>query len=227
VTGKTAGTRPAARASEETAGAGAAAPARAGAAAEFERVYRANVDVVSAYFARRTTDPQLVADLTADTFVAVITHFGSFDPRKGTARAWVFGIARHVYASHCEAYSQHQDRLRRLAGRRDLDQDQVGELLERIDAERAGRDLIAALAALPERDRAVIELVDIAGLRPNEAAAALGLAPGAVRMRLMRARARLRKQAGRGPTASAGAATKPHAATGSTITNQIRSDGHD
>jgi hypothetical protein len=30
----------------------------------------------------------------------VITHFGSFDPRKGTARAWVFGIARHVYASY-------------------------------------------------------------------------------------------------------------------------------
>jgi hypothetical protein len=52
----------------------------------------------SAYFARRTADPQVVADLTADTFVAVITYFGSFDPRKGTARAWVFGIARSVYA---------------------------------------------------------------------------------------------------------------------------------
>jgi RNA polymerase sigma factor (sigma-70 family) len=178
VTEKTAETRPA-----------------AGTATEFERLYRANVDVVTAYFARRTADPQLVADLTADTFVAVITHFGSFDPRKGTARAWVFGIARHVYASHCEAYSQQQHRLQRLAGRRDLDHDQVGELLERIDAERAGRALITELAALPERDRAVIELVDIAGLRPKEVAAALGLTPGSVRMRLMRTRARLRKQA--------------------------------
>jgi hypothetical protein len=51
------------------------------------------------------------------------------------------------------------------AGRRDLDHDQVTELLKRIDAERAGRDLIAGLATLPERDRAVIELVDIAGSR--------------------------------------------------------------
>jgi DNA-directed RNA polymerase specialized sigma24 family protein len=42
--------------------------ADAGAAAEFERLYRANVDAVTAYFARRTTDPQLVADLTADTY---------------------------------------------------------------------------------------------------------------------------------------------------------------
>jgi RNA polymerase sigma-70 factor (ECF subfamily) len=79
VTEKTAGTRPAAGAGGQTAGAGTAA--------EFERVYRANVDAVSAYFARRTADPQLVADLTADTFVAVISHFGSFDPGRGTARS--------------------------------------------------------------------------------------------------------------------------------------------
>ena len=166
-----------------------------GATAEFERLYRANVDAVTAYFARRAAEPQVVADLTADTFVAAITSFGSFDPRKGTARSWVFGIARRVYASYCEAYSQHQHRLQRLAGRRELDPDQVGELLNRIDAERACRDMLAELAALPEKDRAAIELVDLAGLRPQEAAAALGLAPGTVRMRLLRARARLRAKA--------------------------------
>jgi RNA polymerase sigma factor (sigma-70 family) len=164
-----------------------------GAAAEFERLYRANVDAVTAYFARRTVDPQVVADLTADTFVAVISGFASFDPRKGTARAWVFGIAGHVYAAHCAAYSQQQHRLERLGGRRELDQDQVDELLERIDAERAARGLLSELARLPERYRAVIDLVDIAGLQPREAAVALGLPPGTVRMRLMRARARLRK----------------------------------
>jgi RNA polymerase sigma factor (sigma-70 family) len=169
--------------------------AEAGAAAEFERLYRANVEGVTAYFARRSADPHLVADLTADTFVAVITHFGSFDPRKGTARAWVFGIARHVYASYCEAYNAQQHKMRRLAGRRDLSPDEVEELLDRIDAERAGRSLVSGLAALPERDRAVVELVDVAGLAPKEAATALGLAPGTVRMRLMRARARLRKEA--------------------------------
>ncbi|HEY7274431.1 MAG TPA: sigma-70 family RNA polymerase sigma factor [Trebonia sp.] len=217
MTEKTAGTRPAAAASEQT--------AASGAATEFERLYRANVDAVTAYFARRTADPQLVADLTADTFVAVITGFESFDPRKGTARAWLFGIAGHVYAAHCQAYSHQQHKLQRLAGRRELDQDQVEELLERIDAERAGRGLLAELARLPERDRAVIDLVDIAGLRPQEAAAALGLTPGTVRMRLMRARSRLRKLSGRGvPPGERAAAPEPHMATGSTITNQIRGD---
>jgi RNA polymerase sigma-70 factor, ECF subfamily len=170
----------------------AASASGTGRAAEFERLYRTNVDAVTAYFARRATEPQLVADLTADVFVAVITGFGTFDPRRGSARAWVFGIAKHVYAAYCACYSKQQDQLQRLAGRRDLDHDQVEELLERIDAERAGRNLITELAALPLADREVIELVDIAGLRPKEAAAALGLTPGTVRMRLMRARARLR-----------------------------------
>jgi len=183
------------------------AGAGAGATAEFERLYRANVEAVTAYFARRSADPHVVADLTADTFVAVITSFESFDPRKGTARAWVFGIARRVYASYCEAYSLQEHKLRRLAGRRDLDPDQVEELLDRIDAQRAGRDLVTGLTALPERDRAVIELVDIAGFAPKEAAATLGLTPGAVRMRLMRTRAQLRRQA--------------------TLTNQVRSDNDD
>lgn len=166
-----------------------------GAAAEFERLYRANVEAVTAYFARRSADPHVVADLTADTFVTAITSFGSFDPGRGTARAWVFGIARHVYAAHCEAYGQQQDRLQRLAGRRDLEPDQVEELLDRIDAEWAGRDLVSGLGMLPDRDRALVELVDLAGLRPKEAAAVLGVTPGAARMRLMRARAQLRRHA--------------------------------
>jgi RNA polymerase sigma factor (sigma-70 family) len=163
------------------------------ATAEFERIYRANVAAVTAYFARRSADPQTVADLTADTFVQVITSFSTFDPRKGTARAWVFGIARRIYATHCEEHSQQRNRVLRLAGRRELAPDHIGELLDRIDAERAHRALVTELTTLPPLDRAVIELVDIAGLQSKEAASVLGIAPATVRMRLMRARARLRK----------------------------------
>jgi RNA polymerase sigma factor (sigma-70 family) len=176
------------------------APQRSGpaddAVAEFESLYRANVAVVTAYFARRSSDPQIVADLTADTFVQAITTFATFDPRKGTPRAWVFGIVRRIYAAHCQAHSQQRSRVERLAGRRELAPDEVGELIDRIDAERAGRALVTELTTLPAADRAVVELVDLAGLQPKEAAQVLGVAPGALRMRLMRARARLRKAAG-------------------------------
>src|SRR5690242_5242818 len=68
--------------------------------AEFEHVYRGNFDVVMAYFARRCAEPQVVADLTSETFVRAAGAFGTFDSRKGSARAWVFGIAAHVFAAH-------------------------------------------------------------------------------------------------------------------------------
>ena len=51
---------------------------------------------VVSYFARRYDDPQLVADLTADTFVAAIRAFGEYDPARTGARAWTIGIARKV-----------------------------------------------------------------------------------------------------------------------------------
>ena len=86
-----------------------------GAVAEFEALYRANVAAVTAYFARRSADPQTVADLTADTFVQAITSFATFGPRKGTPRAWVLGIARRIHAAHCQAHSQQRSRVERLA----------------------------------------------------------------------------------------------------------------
>ena len=42
----------------------------------------------------------------------------------------------------------------------------------------------------------MVELVDLAGLQSKEAAQVLGITPGTLRIRLMRARARLRKAAG-------------------------------
>ncbi len=95
--------------------------------AEFEALYRANVGAVTAYFARRSAEPQTVADLTADTFVQAITSFSTFDPRKGTPRAWVFGIARRIYAAHCHAHGQQRSGVARLAGRRELAPDEAGE----------------------------------------------------------------------------------------------------
>src|ERR1700745_3325705 len=65
--------------------------------AEVEQVYVDNADLVLAYFARRCAEPQVVADLTSETFVRAAGAFGSFDQRRGSARAWVFGIAAHVF----------------------------------------------------------------------------------------------------------------------------------
>jgi RNA polymerase sigma-70 factor (ECF subfamily) len=123
-----------------------------------------------------------------------MTSYATFDPGRGSARGWLLAIARRVYARHCDRAAHRQDAASRNAGRRALDTDEIEELVHRIDAERAGRAIIARLGRLPPLDREAVELVDLAGLTPKQAAAALGVSAGAVRVRLFRARTQLRKQ---------------------------------
>ncbi|MFD4642316.1 RNA polymerase sigma factor [Lentzea sp. NPDC058436] len=167
-------------------------PSPTRAARAFAEIYEAEFDVVTSYFARRTADPQTAADLTADTFLAAITSFATFDRSRGTARGWVLGIARRVFAQHCEAVTRGRDVVARIHGRRVLATDEIADLVTRIDAERAGRELIAAMGALPATDREVIELVDLVGMAPKGAARVLGMSSGALRIRLFRARGKVR-----------------------------------
>src|SRR5580698_5209807 len=161
---------------------------------EFEQVYLRNVDVLMGYFARRCRDPHTVADLTSETFVRAMDGFARFDPRRGSDRAWLFGIAAHVFARHCEQSAGGRDAVARLGGHRTLGMDEIEELAERIDAEREGAALMQRCARLPSVERAAIELVDLDGLSPKEAAQALGVSGVAFRKRLSRARSRLRKE---------------------------------
>ena len=162
--------------------------------AQFEQLYRSNVGAMTAYFARRCAEPQTVADLTSETFVRAATTFASFDPRKGSGRAWLFGIAGHVFAAHCQQAADGRAATERLAGHRALETDEIDEIAARIDAERTGRALVERCAELPELERAAIELVDLTGLTPKEAASALGVSRVVLRKRLSRARDRLRKE---------------------------------
>jgi RNA polymerase sigma factor (sigma-70 family) len=161
---------------------------------EFEQVYLRNVDVLMGYFARRCREPQTVADLTSETFVRAAEGFARFDPRRGSDRAWLFGIAAHVFARHCEQSAGGRDAVARLGGHRPLDSDEIEELAGRIDAEREGAELMRRCERLPEVERAAIELVDLEQFTPMEAALALGVSRVAFRKRLSRARSRLRQE---------------------------------
>jgi RNA polymerase sigma-70 factor (ECF subfamily) len=163
---------------------------------QLEEVYRANVGSISGYFARRCSDPQTVADLTSETFLRAAAGFARFDPRRGTPRAWLFGIASKVFSSHCAAQADGIEMAVRLAGERPLSDDEIDDLAGRIDAQREGRALLERCAALSEMEWGAIELVDIAGLTPKEAADALGVSAVVLRKRLSRARRRLRKEPG-------------------------------
>ncbi len=164
---------------------------------EFEVLYRAEVRAITAFFARRSRNPQVVADLTADTFLEAIGSFLENGPAAGSERPWLYAIARRVYAKHCERSSRRAETLRDHIRWLPLDGDETEEMVEQIDRERSARGVLRALTGLPPLEREAIELVDLAGLTPKEAAAAVGVTAGALRVRLFRARARIRKEGNR------------------------------
>jgi RNA polymerase sigma factor (sigma-70 family) len=154
----------------------------------FTEFYRAHVDEVTRFVARRVADPQLVADLTAEVFLAVIEASARYRGSHGGPRTWLFGIARNVIAAEFRRTAREQRAESLIAGRRLLDADDVDRLMERIDASRQVRELHGALCALPEGERAVLELVSVDGLTVAEVASALNIGQVAARIRLHRAR---------------------------------------
>jgi RNA polymerase sigma factor (sigma-70 family) len=61
----------------------------------FEHFYRRWSPAVISYHRRATGSPELALDLAAETFAAVVASLDRFDPRRGSAATWLFGIARH------------------------------------------------------------------------------------------------------------------------------------
>ena len=158
----------------------------------FERLYRQHVEGVQRFVARRVDDPYLAADLTADIFVAAIESAASYRPGKGEPVAWLYGIARNVVAGEHRRKAKELRTAAEIRGRELLDADDLAAIHERIDREAAARRLYRDLAELPPGERAVLELVAVDGLSTSEAAHALGIAVVAARVRLHRARRRLR-----------------------------------
>ncbi|MBP2702208.1 RNA polymerase sigma factor [Microbispora sp. RL4-1S] len=162
----------------------------------FEAFYRRHVGDVTRFLARRVTDPHTVADLTAEVFLAVLDSAHTYRPGRGSETAWLYGVARNTLHAEWRRATRLAHATSRLAGRRLLEPDDVTRLEDRIDAEAPARRALAAMAGLPEGERALLELVAVDGLSPAEAAAALGIRQGTARVRLHRARRSIQQAPG-------------------------------
>jgi RNA polymerase sigma-70 factor, ECF subfamily len=61
----------------------------------FAEFYRRHARPLAGYLVRRTGDAEAAADLLAETFASALTGLDHFDPARGDAAAWLYGIARH------------------------------------------------------------------------------------------------------------------------------------
>jgi RNA polymerase sigma factor (sigma-70 family) len=99
---------------------------------DFGRFYDRYVDMLLGYFARRVNDPEIAADLTAETFAAALASRKRFRRAATPAVAWLFGIAQHKLTDYRRRGSA-EDRMRRRLG------------MERVPLGEEDRELIAML----------------------------------------------------------------------------------
>jgi RNA polymerase sigma-70 factor (ECF subfamily) len=155
-------------------------------ALDLEALYRDARDDVFAYVATLLGDAAAAEDVTAQAFERAIRRRRTYDARRGTPRAWLFGIARHA------ALDELRKRKRRATLAADLPADLPGPDDE-ADAALQRAAVRDALARLAPRDREVIALKFHAGLDNAEVAAVLGVSVSNAGTRLHRAMTTLRE----------------------------------
>jgi len=159
----------------------------------FDAFYSEHLEDLQRFVARRVGDPERAADLTADIFVAAISSAHRYHPR-AAPKAWLYGIARIVVAEDRRRSARERAREMRLRGSALLDEEEAARIERRIDAAAGSRRLYEAMDSLSEDERAVLELVAIDEMTVADAAAAVGVRPVTARVRLHRARRKLRTE---------------------------------
>jgi RNA polymerase sigma-70 factor (ECF subfamily) len=157
--------------------------------AGFDALYRATASDVFAYAMTLLRDRGAAEDVTAQTFERAYRRQASFDERRGTQRAWLFGIARNA------ALDELRRRRRTAALVADpADGDATPDAADDGEEAAVRRAAVrAALASLDARERELIALKFQAGLSNGEIAKVLGISAANAGTRVHRAVTRLRK----------------------------------
>jgi RNA polymerase sigma-70 factor (ECF subfamily) len=159
----------------------------------FAVFYRHHVEDLVAFFMRRTGNAELAADLTAETFAAALVGRAGFDPGRGSAPAWLFGIALNKLA-RAERSAAAERRARRRLGMERLDlTDADIERINSLGSDPRAQELLERLA--PEQRNAI--QAHVIDERPyDEIALSFGTSEAVARKRVSRGLATIRKRMG-------------------------------
>ena len=159
----------------------------------FATFYRRHSAPLTGFFMRRTGDAEVAADLVAETFAAALAGAARFDPGRGAAVAWLYGIARNQLL-HAQRRGRVDDRMRRRLGMERLQLTDAG--IERVEAlaaaEGTARALRELMDQLPPEQRDAVEARVIEEREYAEIAVASDTTEPVIRQRVSRALARLR-----------------------------------
>jgi RNA polymerase sigma-70 factor (ECF subfamily) len=165
---------------------------RGGATDDFAEIVRRHQTRIFAVLSRYERDPQRLEDLAQETFVKAWRGLEQFDGR-APLEHWLSRIAVRVAIDHL----RHCKRTRGEIGLPELGEDawdwlQSENAGNKLAASTAREILDAAMRELSPADQAIITLQEIEGRSVKEIATLLNLSGVAVRVRAMRARAKLK-----------------------------------
>ena len=146
-------------------------------------------DPLFGFLVKRTGGDRAVAeDLLQQAFERIIKYRTSFQQGQ-SFRAWLYTIARNLHHDHCARTDRRRVRHDAASELSDLTGEAIDVALERADTLRQGH---AALAALPETYRTVIDLAWKRNLKYAEIAELLGTTENNIKVRMHRACKQLR-----------------------------------
>jgi RNA polymerase sigma-70 factor, ECF subfamily len=146
------------------------------------------------YFVRRTGDPHVAADLTAETFASAIASQHRYRPTDAPAAAWLFRIAARRLVDYQRRGAVDRKMRRTLAMRTPRLTLDDAALVELLADDAAG----VLLAELPDDQREAVAAHVIDGRDYAEMASSLQVSEAAVRQRVSRGLSALRRIKGGG-----------------------------
>ncbi len=156
--------------------------------ADFEEIYAENLEHVWRFVRARVPGHADAEDLTSESFVRALAAWRRYDPRRGSVRVWLLGIARHVVADwwRRQAVESRAEQVpdAAIAGRAEPEAEALAAL--------AMHEVRGHLANLTDKERDAVALRFGAGLKAAEVGTALGVSETAARMLVHRALSRLR-----------------------------------
>ena len=157
------------------------------AAESFGDLYERTFDRVYAYVQSLLRDRAAAEDVTSQAFERAYRKRRSYRPGRGTADAWLFGIARNAALDELRRRKRH---ARMATEPEDADAQPLDDVAETALRRETVR---AALDALEPRERELVSLKYIAGLSNVEIAKVVGISESNTSTRLNRTMTKLRE----------------------------------
>ncbi len=150
--------------------------------AQFARLYAEEAGALFSFLAYRTGDRGLAEDLLADAFERALR--GRFNPRRGSAKTWLYAIALNVLRDHVR---------RSAAESRAYERVETGDARDAFADVEVRDELMRGLSRLSAEEREAISLRFGAALTVPEMASVLGEPLTTVEGRVYRALRKLRE----------------------------------